>query len=53
MTFQLLKKYQNLDPVIRQLKFWRKYKTKPVKTYIKFLVKKTSFYIFEKVLVQR
>ena len=31
ITVELLKQYQNLDPVIRQLKSWHKYKTKPVK----------------------
>ena len=29
ITLELLKQYQNLDPVIRQLKSWHKYKTKP------------------------
>ena len=32
ITLQLLQKYQNFDPVIRQLKSWHKYKTKPAKT---------------------
>ena len=31
VTLQLLKEYQNLDPVIRQLNSLHKYKTKPVK----------------------
>ena len=31
ITLELLQKHQNLDPVIRQLKFWHKYKTKPIK----------------------
>ena len=31
ITRQLLQKYQNFDPVIRQLKSWHKYKTKPTK----------------------
>ena len=31
ITLQLLQKYRNLDPVIRQLKSWHKYKTKPTK----------------------
>ena len=31
ITLELLKRYQNLDPVIRQLKSWHKYKTKPAK----------------------
>ena len=31
ITLQLSQKYQNFDPVIRQLKSWHKYKTKPTK----------------------
>ena len=31
ITLQLLQKYQNFDPVIRKLKSWHKYKTKPAK----------------------
>ena len=31
ITLQLLQKYQNFDPVIRQIKSWHKYKTKPRK----------------------
>ena len=31
MTLELLKKNQNLDPVIGQLKSWNKIKTKPIK----------------------
>ena len=31
ITLELLKRYPNLDPVIRQLKSWHNYKTKPVK----------------------
>ena len=31
ITLELLNQNQNLDPVIRQLKSWHKYKTKPVK----------------------
>ena len=31
ITINSLKQYQNLDSVIRQLKSWHKYKTKPVK----------------------
>ena len=31
ITPQLLQKYQNFDPVIRQLKPWHKYKTNPAK----------------------
>ena len=36
ITLELLKQYQNLDPVIRQLKSWQKYKTKPVKLIPQF-----------------
>ena len=31
ITLQVLQKYQNLEPVIRQLKSWHKYRTKPAK----------------------
>ena len=31
ITLELLQKHQNLDPVIRQLKSFHKYKTKPLK----------------------
>ena len=40
-TLQLLKRYQNLDPVIRQLKSWHKYKTKPAKADTTILGNKT------------
>ena len=40
-TLELLKQYQNLDPVIRQLKSWHKYKTKPVKAETTILGNKT------------
>ena len=39
-------KTQNLDPVIRQLKSWHKYKTKPVKADISFLRNKTHLRYF-------
>ena len=41
ITLQLLQKYQNLDPVIRQLKSWHKYKTKPTKADTTILGKNT------------
>ena len=31
IALELLQKHQNIDPVIRQLKSWHKYKTKPLK----------------------
>ena len=41
-------KYQNLDPVIRQLKSWHKYKTKPVKADTTILRNKTLLRYFRK-----
>ena len=41
LTLELLKRYQNLDPVIRHLKSWHKYKTKPVKADTTILGNKT------------
>ena len=41
ITLELLKQNQNLDPVIRQLKSWYKYKTKPVKANTSILGNKT------------
>ena len=41
LTTELLQKHQNLDPVIRQLKSWHRYKTKPIKTDITILGNKT------------
>ena len=41
ITLQLLQKYQNFHPVIRQLKSWYKIKTKPTKTDTTILGKKT------------
>ena len=41
ITLELLQKYQNLDPVIRQLKSWHKYKTKPTKADTTILGNKT------------
>ena len=40
-TITTLKQYQNLDPVIRQLKSWHKYKTKIVKADTTILGNKT------------
>ena len=42
ITLELVQKYQNLDPVIRQLKLWHKYKTKPTKADTTILGNKTS-----------
>ena len=47
-TLELLKRYQNLDPVIRQLKSWHKYKTKPVKADTSILGNKTLLRYFGK-----
>ena len=41
ITLEILKQYQNLDPVIRQLKSWHKYKTKPVRADTTILGNKT------------
>ena len=46
ITLELLKQYQNLDPVIRQLKSWNKYKTKPVKADTTILGNKTLLRYF-------
>ena len=43
-----MKQYQNLDPVIRQLKSWHKYKTKPVKADTTILGNKTHLRYFRK-----
>ena len=48
ITLELLEQYQNLDPVIRQLKSWHKYKTKPVKADTTILGNKTLFRYFRK-----
>ena len=48
ITLELLKRYQNLDPVIRQLKSWHKYKTKPVKVDTTILGNKTLLRYFRK-----
>ena len=48
ITLELLLKYQNLDPVIRQLKSWNKYKTKPTKADTTILGNKTLLRYFRK-----
>ena len=48
-TLELLQKYQNLDPVNRQLKSWHKYKTKPAKGDTTILGNKTLHQNFRKV----
>ena len=48
ITLELLKQYQNLDPVIRQLKLWHKYKVKPVKADTTILGNKTLLQYFRK-----
>ena len=48
ITLKLLQKYQNLDPVIRQLKSWHKYKTKPTKADTTILGNKTLLRYFRK-----
>ena len=48
ITLELLKQYQNLDPVIKQLKSWHKYKTKPVKADTAILGNKTLLRYFRK-----
>ena len=45
-TLELLKRYQNLDPKIRQLKSWHKYKTKPGKADTTILGNKTLLRYF-------
>ena len=53
ITLELLKQYQNLDPVIRQLKSWHKYKTKPVKADTTILGKKHSSDFSENLITQQ
>ena len=43
-----MKQYQNLDPVIRQLKSWHKYKTKPTKADTTILGNKTLLRYYRK-----
>ena len=46
ITLQLLQKYENFDPVIRQLKAWYKYKTTPAKADATILGNKTLLRYF-------
>ena len=48
ITLELLKQYQNLDPVFRQLKSWHKYKTKPAEADTTILGNKTLLGYFRK-----
>ena len=48
ITRELLQKYQNFDPVIRQLKSWHKYKTNPIKADTTTLGNKTLLRYFRK-----
>ena len=48
LTLKILQKHQNLDPVIKQLKSWHKYKTKPIKADITILGNKTLLRYFRK-----
>ena len=48
IRLKLLQKCQNLDPVIRQLKSWHKYKTKPTKADTTILGNKTLLRYFRK-----
>ena len=53
ITINTLKQYQNLDPVIRQLKSWHRYKTKPVKADTTNLGNKTLLRYFRKLILQQ
>ena len=48
ITLELLKQYQYFDPIIRQLKSWHKYKTKPAKADTTILGNKTPLRYFRK-----
>ena len=48
ITINTLKQYQNLDPVIRQLKSWHKYKTKPAEADTTIFGNKTLLRYFRK-----
>ena len=48
ITINILEQYQNLDPVIRQLKSWHKYKTKPAKADTTILGNETLLRYFRK-----
>ena len=45
---KFLQKYRNLDPVIRELKSWHKYKIKPAKADTTILGNKTLLRYFRK-----
>ena len=51
VTLELLQKYQNFDPVIRQLKSWHKYKTKPAKADATILGNKHSSDTLENLII--
>ena len=53
ITLELLKQYENLDPVIRQLKSWHKYKTKPVRADTTILGNKTLLRYFRNLTTQQ
>ena len=53
ITISTLKQYQNLDPIIRQLKSWHKYKTKPVKADSTILGNKTLLRYFRNLTTQQ
>ena len=44
----MLQKHQNLDPVVRQLESWHKYRTKPLKADTTILGNKTLLRYFRK-----
>ena len=48
ITLKLLQKHRSLYPVVRQLKYWPKYKTKPIKADITILGNKTLLRYFRK-----
>ena len=48
LIFELMHKYQNLDPINRQLKSWHNYKTKPIKADITILGNKKLLRYFRK-----
>ena len=49
VTLHFLQNYQNLDPVIRQLKSWHNFKTKPTKADTTILRKKTLLRYFRNI----
>ena len=50
LILELLQKYQNLDPMKRELKSWYNYKTKPIKADITILGNKTLLRYFRKII---